>query len=690
MNLTERLQESRRKALRPPPKLTLPEWSDQFRHIAKQNSANPGEWRTSRVPIAYGPMLAVTERDTQVISMMACTQIIKTEFLINAAGYFIHQDPASILFVQPTQKLAENFSKERFQPTRDATPVLRELIPDNKSRDAGVTITHKEYPGGTLDFVGANSPVDLASRPKRITLADEIDLYPADAGGMGDPLALAEERSSTFKKRKRNIRTCSPSDELTSRINREYLASDQRRCFIDCPHCGKDQVLDWHVTTGWLKEERKPTIVWDVDSDGNNLPHTVRYHCVECGVGWSEAERIQALRKLIDKPDRGWRQTRRFKCCGLEQEPSQWSDAGRSLCEICGNESAYDGHAGFHVSKLYSTRHEMADVVKEYLGATTREKQRKFLNTALARVFREKITVLDPRALEQRCETYTIDAAPKGVRLVTCGVDTQDDRLELTFLGFGYFEEMWILGHQVLFGDTSKRLVWSELDEVLKRKCTTIDGRELSIQATGIDSQGHRGEMVHGFCRQRKYRRIYAMKGMGNDERGSKLIWPRSVSRTKNHGDKLYVIGVDTAKDYLFSILENEYDPANDLPTPRAVHFPARTELSADYFDQLTAEQAVTEYKNNVAYRRWEKKTESSRNETLDCIVYAIAARLSLPNRLDVPTAKQHDDSQQDRLPKAPVESKVAPEITPEQPVAAKVSASDLQRQARRKAWARR
>ena len=38
-------------------------------------------------------------------------------------------------------------------------------------------MTHKAYPGGSLDFVGSNSPTDLASRPKRIILADEIDKY---------------------------------------------------------------------------------------------------------------------------------------------------------------------------------------------------------------------------------------------------------------------------------------------------------------------------------------------------------------------------------------------------------------------------------------------------------------------------------------------------------------------------------
>lgn len=553
---------------------------------------------------------------------MAATQVLKTELLLNTAAYFIHQDPGSILFVQPTQKLAEDFSKERFTPTRDSTPVLKGLIPDARSRDSGVTITHKEYPGGTLDFVGANSPVDLASRPKRIVLSDEIDKYPASAGSEGDPLALAEERSSTFWNRKR-VRACSPTDELSSRINKEYLLSDQRRCFVACPHCGHEQTLRWS----------KETVMWDRDEAGNHLPETVRYHCEDCGAGWSEAERVRALRALVDAPDHGWRQTRKFTCCGVEHAPSVWDDRGRSLCPECNKPSHYNGHAGFHVSKLYSTRHKLADVVREWLGAhKDREKLKKFINTALAEVWKDKVERLDPESLAARCEPYSAESVPEPVQLVVFGADTQDDRIEVTFFGYGPDDECWVLRHDVLHGDTAKKKVWDELDAVLKDQFQTVDGRKLTAQAGCIDSQGHRGEMVHAFCRARRRRRIYPVKGQANDPRGSKLIWPKTPSRTKNSGDRLFLVGVDTAKDALASRLMALPDE-DGRPTPYAIHFP-QFGLSADYFDQLTAEQAVTVTSNGREYRQWRPKAEGLRNEALDCFVYGMAARLSLPDKL--------------------------------------------------------
>jgi phage terminase large subunit GpA-like protein len=108
--------------------------------------------------------------------------------------------------VQPTQGAAANFSKERFQTTVNCTPVLRDLIEQTSYRDSANTITHKEYPGGFLDFVGANSEIDVISRPKRVILCDEIDSYPPSAGTAGDPLKLAESaRAPTHRSAAPNL-----------------------------------------------------------------------------------------------------------------------------------------------------------------------------------------------------------------------------------------------------------------------------------------------------------------------------------------------------------------------------------------------------------------------------------------------------------------------------------------------------
>jgi phage terminase large subunit GpA-like protein len=138
--------------------------------------------------------------------------------------------------------------------------------------------------------------------------------------------------------------------------------------------------------------------------------------------------------------------------------------------------------------------------------------------------------------------------------------------------------------------------------------------------------------MVYKFCRDRKRRRVYPIIGRGNaNQTTPRLIWSKTPTRTKNSGDKPFTVGVDTAKDDMSSRLA--IAPSEDAPTARAVHFPA-IGLSADYFDQLTSEHAVTRYIGNRPQRKWEPKQAWRRNEAWDCLIYALAARLSLPIKL--------------------------------------------------------
>ncbi len=48
----------------------------------------------------------------------------------------------------------------------------------------------KEFPGGIVVITGANSSVGLRSMPVKYLFLDEIDAYPGDSGGEGDPVLL--------------------------------------------------------------------------------------------------------------------------------------------------------------------------------------------------------------------------------------------------------------------------------------------------------------------------------------------------------------------------------------------------------------------------------------------------------------------------------------------------------------------
>lgn len=241
----------------------------------------------------------------------------------------------------------------------------------------------------------------------------------------------------------------------------------------------------------------------------------------------------------------------------------------------------------------------------------------------------------------------------------------------MTFVAWGANGESWIARHEVVYGDTSKFYVWDEFDKILLQPLGTDDGRVLLAQAGCIDSGGHRTEMVYKFCRDRKRRRIYAIIGRGNsDPRHPKMIWPKTASRGRNASEKPITVGVDTAKDDISSRLA--IVPALDGPTPRAIHFPM-VGLSGDYYEQLTSEHALVERVGATTKRSWKVKTPGRRNEAWDCLVYALAARLSLPIKLDKPlakTKKREAPVTEDENPEAEVERMEAqmPKAVPIEP----------------------
>lgn len=232
--------------LKPPPNLTLSQWADKYRRLSAEASSAKGQWNTDNAPFQREIMDAIGDVHIRKVVAMMCAQAGKTEGLIlNTVGFYMSYYPAPIMIVQPTVNLGESFSKDRLATMIRDTPILRGLV-DNKSRYSGNTITKKNFPGGQLTIIGANSPTDLRGRPIKVLLADEVDAYKASAGKEGDPIMLAEERQTTYWDHK-TVLVSTPTTKASSRILDEFNASTQEEWNIPCPNCGKYQPFVWDM-----------------------------------------------------------------------------------------------------------------------------------------------------------------------------------------------------------------------------------------------------------------------------------------------------------------------------------------------------------------------------------------------------------------------------------------------------------
>ena len=554
-------------ALTLPPRLTVSEWSDEHRILPTAGSSEPGPWRTRRTPYLREIMDTLSsDHPARRIVFMKAAQLGASEALLNATGAFIGTERAPLLIVQPSHEMAERFSKQRLAPMIEDSPQLRHLIRPARMRDSGNTLFSKSWPGGICILAGANSPASLRSMPAKFVFCDEVDGYPGDLAGEGDPVSLAEARSTAFPGRKL-LMISTPTVNSLSRIQKEYEASDQRRYWVPCPECSEYQTLDWEHLT------------WPPGK-----PEQAAYACVHCGCLISERHKAGMLRK------------------------GQWRATYPDREVI-----------GFHLSALYSapglglTWKELA--AQWEAAQNDPDRQRAFINLRLGLATADPDEQLDEAELQHRAEDWQIRELTDGVLFITSGVDVQKDRLAIVTLGHGRNGHVWVLDWLELRGDPTKLPLWQELDNYLEQSLSNPQ-RTLRITAMAIDT-GYLPDDVFNYVRQRKGRVIGCK---GSSFKGKPIIAskPSKIDFTPRGklsrlGAELWFIGSDSGKQWLFTRLAKDREAPDD---ERLFHFPKN--LDSSFYSQLTAE--VYDKRHN----RWSKIRP--RNEALDCFILAMAA----------------------------------------------------------------
>lgn len=569
-------------ALKPEPIITVSDWADSHRILSKKASSESGPWRTNRTPYLKEIMDSLSVfNPAQKVVFMKGSQIGGTEAGNNWLGYVIDHAPGPFMLVLPTVDLARKVSRQRIEPLIEECPRITKKVKAKKSRDSSTTILLKDFPGGTLALAGANSAAGLKSMPARFVMLDELDEFPLDVEGQGDPVSLVLARSRTFSRRKAFL-VSTPTIDGVSKIADEFEISDKRFYFVPCPHCEHKQKLEFK------------NLQW---TEGQ--PETALYYCEKCGVGIEE----------------------RFKTRMLAG--GQWVATNKSPT------------AGFHLSALYSPigwlswaqiAQDYEDAKRDFERYRKTEKLKAFYNTILGETYKEVGDAPEWKNLFLRREKYKIGTVPEGVKFLTCGVDVQKDRLEFEIVGWGLKKESWSVDYGVILGDTSDEKTWDQLSEIIS-KTYPFENSETSglpIKLTTVDS-GYNTQHVYNFCRKYTINQVVPIKG----QEGLSVVigHPRAVDvrasgKTLRRGVKVFSIGVNILKTELYGWLKLMPSFSGEPNPAGFCHFP---EYAEEYFRQLTAEKMMIK-KNRKGYAQTEWVKERERNEALDCRIYARAA----------------------------------------------------------------
>lgn len=565
--------------LRPKPALTVSEWADANRVLSPKASSEPGPWRTSRVPFAREIMDALSSgNEAEEVIFVASTQVAKTEIGLNFLGYAIAHSPGPALAVYPTIEIGQLWSKQRLAPMIEASPALKGQIGPERSRDGSNTVMMKEFADGVLRIGGANSPPSLSSMPVKYLVCDEVDRFPRDVGasqeggGEGDPVDLAEARTTSFPRRK-IYKASSPTIQSLSRIWKDWLRSSQGEYHVPCPHCGELQVL--------TREH--------LQYDPARPEETAAFACIHCGA-------------LIPESAKPWMHDPANGATWIHRFPERVKVRGFHL-------SAWYTPLGLGKSWGYFAKRW--EEVK-----LDPQRRKSYINTVDGLCFEDPTEKLDWEVIRSRAGGFALREIPQGCLVLTAGVDVQKRYLAVHVIGWGRELEAWVIDYVEIQGDPTQSAVWDELDAYLERPITNRWGQSMRIEACGVDAGNWQDDVLR-YTRPRRQRRIFALKGI---EGGGRTVLTSATKPDKNRRGRTSKLSVDLwnvathpAKEWLFHRLQED---AQRLAHEQLIHFPDG--LGDEYYTQLSAEIW------DPHKRKWVK--QQRRNEALDTFNYAHAA----------------------------------------------------------------
>ena len=582
------------KILRPPSGITVTEWAEKYRRLSSKSSAEAGLFRVSRTPYLKEIMDCFTDPKIDHIVVVAASQVGKSEFMNNCIGYIIDEDPGSILLVHPTKEDLEDYSTRRIDPMIQECKRLRKKVASPKGKDGKNTITNKEFPGGILTMCSSQTAHALASKPVRYLFGDERDRWAKSADGEGDPWSLATARQTTFYN-SMAVECSTPTVKSHSPIESAYGQGTMERYCSRCPHCGGYHDIRFKDIR-FEYTEREIAGVQTVDVTD------IWYCCPGCGAISTERE--------------------------MKHAPARWvaehPDAIKNGCRSFWLNAFVSPWLGWH------------KIITEFLKARNDpEKLQTVFNTRFGELWENRGDMESEDNLMSRREDYGFDSegnpveVPEGALVLTCGIDTQDNRLEYEVLGHGKNKETWGIQYGVIMGRPDSEETWAKLDEVLDRTWKYADGQGIRISVAFMDEGGHYTQIVREQCAKRSAKQIYAIKGLAGKD--TPFFSPPKRMGIIDADEKIkgycwqYQIGVSSGKRQVMDNLKVQE------PGKRGYcHFPDRDDYGPRYFRGLLSEREIYNEKKPKNPYEWVKLPGHERNEPLDVRVYNLCAIESL------------------------------------------------------------
>lgn len=624
-----RIERAAARGLRPPARIGVADWAAAHRHFA-EDSAYPGKYLASRAPYLVEIHDRLSPFDPcSDVALMKCAQSGGSVAAENWIGYVSDVAPGPLMYVQATITAAKDWLAEKFWPMVEATPRLNPdrrdgSIMPKRSRDGnGTTALRVRFRrGGWMLIAGANSAATLRQHSIRYAIEDDVDQFPDDLDNQGSPESMVDARLTVFTRLgiAKRLKISTPTNKGASKIGRAYAASDMRRYYLKCGHCGSrfDPVFS--------------DLQWP-----SGRPDLVELVTPCCGVHVAHWE------KAVMSREDGWLATAEVN--GEKPPRVLTEDEFQRLRR----RDVQGRQPGFHITGIITAFLTWADLCSRFVAAQGDvNKLRTWTNLQAGEEFVLKGDAPPAESLDVlREQDWGRGQVPFGPVVFTLGCDVQGDGIYFEAIGWGFGLENWGLDHGFLPGPTDKpgEGAWARLEDLAKTTFVLPGGKAFGFDQICVDA-GYNTEAAKAFCkRSAKRLPIFGRDGWTLPILGRGLAihfvpgQKFTGKRKKKAGEEAHLVGTYGAKYSWFGFLRASiaYNTAllkGQTPDPirGRVHF--GRDATADYFDMLTSESCVTEIKAGQPRRVW--KVESGRqNHWLDCRIYnrAAAEALTLDSR---------------------------------------------------------
>ncbi len=285
------------KQFKPTQRLSVVEWAEKNLALSERITEQAGKYSTRSYPYVREILENFTNPKVKQISLCWGSQTAKTTTIYVGVGHSVVNKPAPVLMIYPTQAVVKTFSRDRLLPFFKENQCFVEKMPktiEGKIDTDRVAMQSIEFDRCSLNLVGGGSRANVRNYPVSILVLDEIDVIHE---------SLRREALDRVKgRRDYKIIQCSTPLEETTGIWGEYKNGDQRKFFVNCPHCLSEISFEWKfrdkLSIRCDESAKNADNTWDLQK----VRTTSRYFCQICDKPINDKQKHKMMADGFWKP----------------------------------------------------------------------------------------------------------------------------------------------------------------------------------------------------------------------------------------------------------------------------------------------------------------------------------------------------------------------------------------------------